>query len=671
MSKTIGLRGSRSIVQLESWGEFKEQVRAQTSLVALISESRTVTPKSGGREFVALCPFHDDHNPSLTIDPSRNTYKCWSCGEGGDCFSYVMKMEGLGFREALELLAERIGLEVPKSGRNERGSNSGYQRQEVLEILRWARDVYHQVLLNDPSAEAARDYLLDRGFSEETWLDFQMGFSPDPWEWLIEKAHGRYTVQQLEAARLVSKREKGQGHFDFFRNRILFPINNDRGQTIAFGGRVLPGSEDAKYGKYKNSKESPVFSKSRNLYGFDRAKDAMRTQKNVIVVEGYTDCIALHQLGIVNVVATLGTALTVEHVSLIKRFRTDDFQVHLVFDGDQPGQDAANKALPQLLSQDMELRLLEIPEGMDPPEFLEKYGLQEFQNLLQQAPDAWEFKFENLVNRFGLESVNAKENVITGMLELLAVAPGIRGTNRENMLINILGNRVGLKAQQEDALRKQLSALRAKGPQIAYSGSQTPNEPAFEQHGMATEADLNEKQHEIINQLLHSTLDCITTLEQDLLEIILMMPESITTITRSGVQQQIQNRLIRKMFDLCEKLYQQQRFSGIESLMVEVEDPELKRYVLGTHENAERKRIGEKLIETVEDPVLDLCPAYLKQVIERHQWEQKESQHRKSTQIVEAPSEEPATVDEKMRKTLQEAAQFHQQRVTRKSASPQ
>ena len=656
---------------MEAWSEFKEQVRAQTSLVALVSESRTVIPTNGGRAFKALCPFHDDHSPSLTIDPSRNTYKCWSCGEGGDCFSYVMKMEGLGFRETLELLAEKIGLEVPKSSGRPNASHSGYKRQDVLDALHWAAEVYHQVLLNDPAAEVAREYLLDRNFSEETWLDFQIGFSPGTWEWLIEKARGRFTVQQLEAARLISKREQREGYYDFFRNRILFPIANDRGQTIAFGGRVLPNSEDEKYGKYQNSKDSPVFSKSRNLYGFDRAKDAMRTQKSVIVVEGYTDCIALHQLGITNVIATLGTALTTEHVSLIKRFRSDGFVAYLVFDGDRAGQDAANKALPQLLSQDIELKLLEIPEKMDPPEFLEKHGLHEFQKLLQEAPDAWEFKFGNLVNKFGLDGVNATENVIAGMLELLAVAPGMHGTNRENILLNKLGNKVGLRPQQEDALRKQLSALRAKGPQLAYTASQTLTEMPPENEEMAVEAVSDVNYRENVDQLLYSSLDCISRLEQDLLEIIFMMPECITTITRCGVQKQIQNGLIQEIFELCKNLHQQQRFSGIESLMVEVEDPELKRYVLGTHENAVQKRIGEKLTETVEDPVLDVCPVYLKQVIERLEWEVKETQHRESTQFVEVQPEEPATVDEKMRKLLQDAAQFHQQRVTRKTASPE
>ncbi|MBL4884995.1 MAG: DNA primase [Planctomycetaceae bacterium] len=639
--------------------------------MALISESRTVIPKNGGRQFVALCPFHDDHNPSMTIDPSRNTYKCWSCGEGGDCFSYVMKMEGLGFRETLEMLAERIGLEVPKSPQGQGGSQSGYQRQTVLEMLVWAAGVYHKTLLNDPAAEPAREYLLDRGFSEETWLDFEMGFHPGPWQWLCDQARGRFTPEQLETARLVTKREQGQGYFDIFRNRILFPISNDRGQTIAFGGRAMPGSEDAKFGKYQNSKESPVFSKSRTLYAFDRAKDAMRTLKRVIVVEGYTDCIALHQLGIVNVVATLGTALTAEHVALIKRFKTDDFEVQLVFDGDQAGQDAANKALPQLLAQDIELKLLELPEGMDPPEFLEQHGLQEFQNLLQQAPDAWEFKYEHLVKTFGTESANAKENIITGMLELLAVAPGIQGTNRENILLNTLCNRMGLRPQQEGALRKQLSKLRAKGAQLAYSSSQTLQAHEFEQQETNQVTDSSENQQEIVDQLLNSTLDHATVLEQDLLEIIFMMPECITIITSNSVQHLIQNRLIRKMFDLCENLYQQKQFTGVDSVMAEVEDPDLKRYVLGIHDSASQKRISEKLTETVEDPRLDVCPAYLKNVIEQLEWEQKESQHRNSTQFAEAQSKTPATINEKMQKKLQDAALFHQQRVTRKTASPQ
>jgi len=651
-------------VALEVWSEFKEQVRAQTDIVALVGETRAVTPRNGGREYVALCPFHDDHTPSLSINPERQTYRCWVCDEGGDCFSYLMKLEGLDFRQAMEQLAQRAHLELPQVGPGNGPRGPG--RNEQLAALEWACEQFHQCLLNHPEAEKAREYLFDRGFCEEIWADFRMGFHPGPWEWLMTKAKGRFKFDILEAARLISPRSSGSGYIEHFRNRIVFPIVNERGQVIAFGGRVLPGSEDEKFGKYQNSRESPLFSKSRQLYGIDHAKEAMREQGRVIVVEGYTDCIALHQQGIANTVATLGTALTEQHVDLIRRFCQE---VLLVFDGDEAGQKAAQRALPILLGHDVELKLFAIPEGLDPPEFLERYGLQKFQELLQNADDAWEFKLHQLEREFDRDSTFGRDRIAEEMLGLLAIAPTISGTTRENYLLNRLANRIGLKGTQEQILHDRLRNLRRKGAPVARhsSGSPTPANKGAVSPPREEISDLN--YGEEVRQLLRDNLDRLTALERDLLEIILMMPESLTLVRQRGLLEKIQTRSLRFLMTECDRLTKHQEFVGYESLLTPLEDPELKKLVLGLADRSEQRRIAEKLQETTALPEGTQCPIYLRQVIDQLEWEHKESHHRKTARLVVAPTQEPTSAEDRMRQLLQDAAQFHQQRVTRKTAS--
>ncbi len=650
---------------LDVWSEFKEQVRVQTDIVSLIGETRNVIPKHGGREYVALCPFHDDHNPSMTINPERQTYRCWVCDAGGDCFSYVMKLEGLDFRQALEQLAQRAGLEMPQSPSGQSRAK-GLGRVEQLEVLEWACRQFHQCLLQHPEASVAREYLYDRGFCEEVWSDFRLGFHPGPWEWLRKKAEGKYSLELMEAARLISPNASGQGYNEHCRNRVTFPICNERGQVIAFGGRVLPGSDDEKFGKYQNSRESALFNKSRQLYGIEHASQAMRERGHVIVVEGYTDCIALHQQGIANVVATLGTALTAQHVDLIRRFCQE---VVLVFDGDQAGQAAAQRALPILLSFDLELKLFSLPDGLDPPEFLERHGLQEFQKLLQNASDAWEFKLKHLYEKHGIATSHARDQIIKEMLELLAVAPGISGTPRENYLLNRLAHRVGLKGSQEQVLYSQLRELRRKGPRIAHNPSGPPAGIRSDANSSPPGANSGVNYEDQVNHLLRERLDRVESLERDLLEICIMMPECLTLLRERGLLEKIQHAVLGKLLQVCDRLSRHNHFAGAESLLSSLENPELKKLVLGLVSRSEARGITEKLQEETEFPEGNPCPVLLKQVIEQLEWEHKESHHRNSTRHVVVPTSEPAPVDDRLRQLLQDAAQFHQQRVTRKTAS--
>ena len=339
--------------------DFREAVRTRTDLVSLIGESVGLKSLRGGREFIGLCPFHDDHNPSMHVYPDRQTFRCWVCNTGGDCFTFVMEESKVGFREALEMLAKRANLEMPRNfSRGEAGASQG-DKSQIMEALLWAQNLFHAMLFRDhPAAKTALSYLeQQRGLSRETIKQFRLGYHPDDWNWLTNQARGKFSPEVLEAARLIGKRENGPGYYDNFVNRILFPIWNERGQPVAFGGRVMPGADDS-HGKYWNSPESVVFHKSRLVYALNIARDAIRKTDHAIVTEGYTDCIALHQAGITNVVGTLGTALTDQHVATLRRFVP---KVVLVYDGDDAGQMAAERAVERFLAQDVDLRILTLP----------------------------------------------------------------------------------------------------------------------------------------------------------------------------------------------------------------------------------------------------------------------------------------------------------------------
>ena len=345
------------------WQDFKELVRRSTDLVALVSEAVTLQPVRGGHEYVGLCLFHTDHSPSMRVYPERQTFKCWACNTGGDCFDFVMKRENVGFREALEMLALRARLELPKNPDKyqESSENKGVvSKSQLYEVLNWTENVYHE-FLKSPAAKHARSYLAERGVQPETIVRYKMGYHPDNRGWLQNQARAKFSKEQLIAAGLLREDLERGGYYDFFKDRLMIPIHDPQGKTVAFGGRILPPSEHP--AKYQNSPEGMLFSKSRVIYGLNHAREAIKNSGVAIVMEGYMDCIMSQQAGIANCCATLGTALTEHHVTTLKRFAR---KVVLVFDGDKAGQNAAEKSLPQFLAQELDLRILTLKEDKDP-----------------------------------------------------------------------------------------------------------------------------------------------------------------------------------------------------------------------------------------------------------------------------------------------------------------
>jgi DNA primase len=441
-----------------------KQVKEANDIVEVVGEYLSL--RKAGPTYKGLCPFHDDHHPSFDVDPRRQRYRCWSCGKYGDVISFVQEHDHVGFVEALQLLARRANIELDPSG----AATDFQGRARLLDVVRWAAQQFHECLLDDPSpqAEEARRYLGERGLTGETVRKYGLGYAPRSGTWLSQKAEtGGVALELLEKAGLIAPREQGPGTYDRFRDRIQFPIRNPQGQTIGFGGRILPSSPlAARAPKYYNSSDTPLFIKSENLYGIDQARHAAASAGYLAVVEGYTDVLMAHQMGVVPVVATMGTALNARHVRQLRRFAP---RVVLVFDADAGGDTGVDRALAIFVSQDVELAVATLPAGLDPCDLLLAQGPDAFRAVLDGAVDALEFKLTHVLAGEGrggvtppVQGVEGRRRAVESVLSVIAQAPalpGHAGAVKMQLLINRIAHRLALKEEtvwaRLDELRKQ------------------------------------------------------------------------------------------------------------------------------------------------------------------------------------------------------------------------
>jgi DNA primase len=397
--------------------DYKQQVLGATDLVELIGKTVSLTKR--GKNYVGLCPFHSEKSPSFNVDSAKQYFHCFGCKEHGDSISFVMKRDRIEFKEAMYQLGDAAGLERP-SGTGWSKEKAG-EKQRLLDAHSAAAAIF-QKFLAQPMGASAREYLDGRGFNAQTLQSFQIGFVPDAWDSLLRHPEMRnFPPQLLATAGLVKSREGGNGFYDTFRNRIIFPIRDDNGRVIAFGGRVTPGSTDK--AKYLNSPETPLFSKNRCLYGLDLARQKIVETRTVAVVEGYADVVMAHQYGATNVVAALGTAIGENHVSILRRFAD---RIVLLFDADIAGDTAVNRAVELFLTQPVEVAIASMPDGLDPDEYLLKYGSEAFDALLKNAADALTYQWKQLVKSFNQsgDDLTGQQKAVTHYLELLANARG-------------------------------------------------------------------------------------------------------------------------------------------------------------------------------------------------------------------------------------------------------
>ena len=383
------------------------EIKSKLPITEIVGE--TVALKRAGSAYKGLCPFHGEKTPSFVVTPDRETWHCFGCGEGGDIFTFLMRRDGLDFREALTRLAERAGVELTQGAAREDA-----RKRRMREALEAAIAWYREVLLQATQAQRARDYLAQRGLSEETLERFTIGYAPNTWDALTNRLHARgFTDAELIAVGLATAGQRGA--YDRFRGRIIIPIRDISARPIGLGGRIMPGAEGP---KYLNSPATPLFDKSRTLFAIDLARTAIRREKLTVIVEGYTDVMAAHQAGFTNVVASLGTALTRGQVELATRYAD---AVALAYDVDVAGEAATRRGLIEELGPDQsvsKVRVIRIPAGKDPDELL-RSGPEAWQAAVDTAQPVIEYFMERTAAEVDLASVAGRQEMIERVLSLL------------------------------------------------------------------------------------------------------------------------------------------------------------------------------------------------------------------------------------------------------------
>ena len=419
------------------------EIRERVSIVDVVSPHVSLTP--AGKYLKGLCPFHDDKNPSFVVNPERNTCHCFACNKGGDVFFFYMEYHKVSFVDALEELARRAGIRLePRREKRPRGEEEAHHRAVALN--RSVSLFYSEMLLKNPTAEQARRYLAGRGVDSAMIDRFAIGYAPKAWDGLLKRL--RRNSASLETAvtlGLVQPRKSGQGHYDRFRNRIMFPITGSSGQIVGFGGRAL----DDDGPKYMNSPESFLYHKSTNLYGLEQALPSIREKDEAVLVEGYMDLIALHQAGFTNSVAVLGTALTEAQIRLLRR-STANFL--LLFDGDDAGRKASFRNLPEFLARRVNARGVYLPQGEDPDSLLRKEGATAFSKRLSEASPLLDtFLAEKVRSISGGDSLSGKVEVLRDILPVLRKIPD---PIEQQFRIRAMAEKLGI---EETFLREVLS----------------------------------------------------------------------------------------------------------------------------------------------------------------------------------------------------------------------
>ena len=435
-------------------------IKNSSDIVDIISE--TVVLKKSGKNFLGLCPFHSEKTPSFTVSPDKQIFYCFGCSAGGNVFSFLMKQEGLSFPEAVRMLARRCGIDIPVRTMSPEQKRRISERESVLAINRQAMDFFRLALLEKVSGKKAMEYLLKRGISREIIDGFKLGYAPEGWDTLaIYFSKKKQPDGLVEKSGLIIPRKGKSGFYDRFRSRIIFPIFDISMQVIGFGGRVL----DDSLPKYLNSPETPVYNKSRSLYGLHITKEKCREIKTVFIVEGYFDLLALYQHGIQNSVATLGTSLTPEHVQILRGFIGKNGRVVLVYDSDIAGIKAAQRSIDVFDKGYVDASIVVLPAGHDPDSYLLEFGAESFTSLAAESKGVISFLINCAVKMHGL-STEGKIHIISDMKVPLAA---INDNVARSLYVKELAERIGI--DETAVLEKVREASAGRRSDIAKPGA--------------------------------------------------------------------------------------------------------------------------------------------------------------------------------------------------------
>jgi len=482
--------------------ETVERIKQAASVSDVIGDY--VTLKKKGANYWACCPFHGEKTPSFSISPSKGIYKCFGCGKAGDSVRFIMDMEGLGYGEALRHLAKKYGIEIQEQELTDDQVQKQNERESLFIILDWAKDFFRNQLNDtDEGKSIAKSYFKERGFSEATMEAFELGYSPESWDILLKTAIKQgFSEEIIQKAGLVTQKNDDGKMFDRFRNRVIFPIHNVSGKTIAFGARILKSDSGKTQAKYLNSPETDVYHKSQILYGIYQAKNSIRSEDMCYLVEGYTDVISLHQAGVKNVVASSGTSLTVEQIKLIGRFTK---HITVLYDGDAAGIKAALRGLDLILEEGLQVNLVVFPEGHDPDSFVRKMGSEAFVDFVKkESKDFISFQASLFIAEAG-EDPFKKAEVVKEMVQSISKIPD--AIHRSLFIQKV----AGMMKMDEEVLLSEMNKIHLKT--LKQSVSPLPEispEQRNELHSIIE--PVAEEEKEIQDPIYYQEYECIRLL---------------------------------------------------------------------------------------------------------------------------------------------------------------
>jgi len=538
------------------------RIQQASDIVEVISEHLSLTRK--GREMVGVCPFHDDHKPSMNVSPAKQIFKCFACGAGGDVFKFLQLRENLTFGQAVERLAQRAGIELKsRPGRSKPKNENDVDPNMLARANAWA-DKFFQKCLND-KGDYVRKYLSERGINEESIAKWHIGYSPIGNNELVIAATQRGVDSKLlVAAGLAAGR--GDGLVDRFVDRLMFTITDVSGRVIAFGGRTMTGVG----AKYINSPTTALFDKSNNLYGLQQARDAINKSGTVVVVEGYTDVIMAHQFGVENVVASLGTSFTEGHARMLKRYAKS---IILVFDSDTAGAEAANRALEVCLGQRIDIRIASVPEGKDPCDFLLSAGKEAFNKVLDDAQDVFESKWQRLLNSFDADqTLTGRKAATEEFMQSVstAISAGRLSVIEKGLIVNRLAAIVGMDtAGVNNELNRRSRAARRNA---TYKTDGKKYSEVDFGHGFFAVA------------------------QREIIEVLLNEPQLFETIKENISSDMFEVPLLRQIADVLFNVLSKEPEASLARVVASIEEPQLGSIVVNLQQAGEEKENYEKRI---------------------------------------------------------------------------
>lgn len=544
-----------------------EEVRSASDIVDVISAY--VRLKRRGKNYTGLCPFHTEKTPSFSVTPDKQMFYCFGCQEGGNVFSFLMKMEKVSFVEAVRTLAARAGIELPVADAAQTGST---ENEQLFRANMIAARFYRDSLIQTSEGEFAREYFRKRGFTDETIRQFGLGYAPRGWQALVNHAVvNGLDAEYLEKAGLAGKREDGS-MYDRFRGRVIFPIFSTTGRVVAFAGRQL--YEDDTMAKYINTSETPIYQKSKILYGLSMTRDDIRKQEYAILVEGYTDLISMYQAGIKNVVATSGTALTEEQIRLLARYAPS---VVILYDADSAGSAAALRGVEMILEKGLDIKIAQLPEGDDPDSFVRNKGKTAFLDLIDASVSFIDFKATELHKKGLFSTPEGQARAVRSIIETLAKIPD---ELKRNFYIKAIAERYDI---YESTLHRELETLTRK---------ERRRPQRFDRQERIDPGD-SPPDDSSQSETPQNPVEAFTSAERDILKLLLESDREVIEFIFSQISSdELTHQTARSLFDL---LYEKYRDKGTIDAGPLLTDNDFSEYSsVMTHLLAQRYEISER-----------------------------------------------------------------------------